>query len=204
MSELPRHRGGTNPVPADLLDRMVRAVEKVRERLRRATAALNNAAIPYAVVGEQAVADWVARVDETAVRYSPAIDILLDRSDLGSAHRALAEAGFVLESVQDVPMFLDGEGSRSRDAIRIVFARQKVRQEDLCTAPGIDESEWRDAFRVLTLEPLIRMKLASFRRIDRVNIRDMIDVGLIDESWLSRLPTPLAQRLKDLLETPEG
>ena len=38
------------------LDRMVRAVEKVRERLLRATAALENAAVPYAVVGGNAVA----------------------------------------------------------------------------------------------------------------------------------------------------
>jgi hypothetical protein len=50
------------------LDRMVRAVEKVRERLLRATAALEAAGIPYAVVGGNAVASWVSRVDESAVR----------------------------------------------------------------------------------------------------------------------------------------
>ena len=41
------------------LDRMVRAVEKVRERLLRATAALETANVPYAVIGGNAVAAWV-------------------------------------------------------------------------------------------------------------------------------------------------
>ncbi len=50
------------------LERMVRAVEKVRDRLRRATAALTAAEIQFAVVGGNAVAAWVARVDEAAVR----------------------------------------------------------------------------------------------------------------------------------------
>jgi hypothetical protein len=35
----------------EILDRMERAVAKVRDRLLRATAALNQAGIPYAVVG---------------------------------------------------------------------------------------------------------------------------------------------------------
>jgi len=49
-------------------DRMIEAVEAVRERALRATAALKQAGIPYAVVGGNAVAAWVARVDKAAVR----------------------------------------------------------------------------------------------------------------------------------------
>ena len=48
------------------------------------------------------------------------------------------------------------------------------------------------------------MKLTSFRDKDRTHIRDMIEVGLVDESWLPRLPAPLSDRLKDLLDNPEG
>jgi hypothetical protein len=44
------------------LDRVVRAVELVRQRLLRATAALEAAAIPYAVAGGNAIALWVSRV----------------------------------------------------------------------------------------------------------------------------------------------
>ena len=49
-------------------ERMVSAVEKVRDRLRRAVHALEQAGIPYAVVGGNAVAAWVSEVDDAAVR----------------------------------------------------------------------------------------------------------------------------------------
>jgi hypothetical protein len=52
----------------EILDRMERAPAKFRERLLRATAALNQAGIDYAVVGGNAVACWVATIDEGAVR----------------------------------------------------------------------------------------------------------------------------------------
>jgi hypothetical protein len=192
------------PVPPDLLDRMVRAVEKVRERLRRATSALEEAGIPYAVVGGNAVASWVARVDEAAVRNTQDVDILLNRSDLESAKQALASAGFVFRHVKGIDMFLDGPGAKARDAVHILFAGEKVRADDAATAPRIDESEATESFRVVALESLLRMKLTSFRDKDRTHIRDMIDVGLVDETSLSRLPAPLAERLKGLLDTPEG
>ena len=41
------------------LERMERAVLKVRERLLRATSALETAGVPYAVVGGNAVAAWI-------------------------------------------------------------------------------------------------------------------------------------------------
>jgi hypothetical protein len=56
-------------------------VAKVRERLLRATVALNQAGIPYAVVGGNAVASWAATVDEGAVRNTRDVDLLVRRSD---------------------------------------------------------------------------------------------------------------------------
>ena len=47
-----------------LWERIERAVEKVKDRLRRVTRALNSANIAYAVVGGNAVQHWVAQVDE--------------------------------------------------------------------------------------------------------------------------------------------
>jgi hypothetical protein len=76
-------------------ERMIRAVEKVRERLLRAARALEEAKVPYAVVGGNAVAAWVARVDEAAVRNTRDVDILLRRPDLAAARQALEAAGFV-------------------------------------------------------------------------------------------------------------
>ena len=45
-------------------------------------------------------------------------------------------------------------------------------------------------FHVVDLEPLVRMKLTSYRLKDRVHLLDMINVGLIDASW----PSPLSRR----------
>ena len=51
-------------------ERALMAAEKVKERLRRATGALDAAAVPYAVAGGNAVAEWAGRIDEDAVRNS--------------------------------------------------------------------------------------------------------------------------------------
>jgi len=188
----------------DLLDRMVRAVEKVRERLRRAAAALENDNIPYAVIGGNAVATWVARVDEAAVRNTQDVDILLRRADLESAKAALAKAGFVYRHVKGIDMFLDGPKAKARDAVHIIFAGEKVRSTDAVPAPAVTESEATANFRVVAFEQLVRMKLTSFRRKDQVHLLDLIDVGLLDDSWLPRLPAELSMRLRELLENPEG
>ena len=72
------------------LERMERAVEKVRDRLLRSTGALEAAGIPYAVVGGNAVMAWVEQVDESAVRFTQDVDIVLRREDLARATAALA------------------------------------------------------------------------------------------------------------------
>src|SRR5438093_9499869 len=79
----------------EILDRMERAVAKVRERLLRATAALNKAGVLYAVVGGNAVASWVATIDEGAIRNTRDVDILVRRSDLPALTAALEQTGFV-------------------------------------------------------------------------------------------------------------
>jgi hypothetical protein len=81
---------------------MERAVEKVRQRLLRATAALERAKVLYAVAGGNAVAAWVSRVDEAAARNAQDVDILIRRGDL---HRAQAAPtlGQRLQSLPDDP-----------------------------------------------------------------------------------------------------
>jgi hypothetical protein len=185
-------------------ERMIRAVEKVRERLLRATAALEQAGIPYAVVGGHAVASWVARVDEAAVRNTQDVDLILRRADLDAAKVALGAAGFIYRHSASIDMFLDGPGARARDAVHILFAGERVRSNDALPAADVSESEPTPAFRVLTLEALVRMKLTSYRRKDQVHLLDLLDVGLIDASWKARLPAELAARLQELIDNPEG
>ncbi len=185
-------------------ERMIRAVEKVRERLLRATSALEKAGIPYAVVGGNAVAAWVSRVDEAAVRNTQDVDIVLRRSDLEAAKTAMAEAGFVFRHVAGIDMFLDGPKAKARDAVHIVFAGEKVRPEYFAPVPDVSQSEATAEFRLLTLESLVRMKLTSFRDKDRMHVRDLLDVGLIDAAWTARFPAELAARLQELIDTPDG
>src|SRR5438132_8412621 len=90
------------------LDRVVRAVELVRQRLLRATAALETAGIPYAVAGGNAVALWVSRVDVAAVRNTSDVDLLVRRTDLDAIRAALAAAGFVYRHTSGIDLFLDG------------------------------------------------------------------------------------------------
>jgi hypothetical protein len=185
-------------------ERLTRAVEKIRERLLRAVAALDAAKIPYAVVGGNAVGAWVSRIDEAAVRNTRDVDLLLRREDLDAATAALASAGFVRRHAAGIDMFLDGPSGRARDAVHIVFAREKVRPQYSHPAPDVTEVEETASFRLIRLEALVRMKLTSFRDRDRMHIRDLIDVGLVAPSWLSRLPADLQQRLQHILDNPEG
>jgi hypothetical protein len=188
----------------DLLDRMVRAVEKVRDRLNRAASALEAASIPYAVVGGNAVAAWVATVDESAVRNTQDVDLLIRRADLEAVKGALSKAGFIFRHVKGIDMFMDGPGAKARDAVHILFAGERVRSTDPIPAPEVSESKVVGARQVLAFGPLVRMKLTSFRDKDRTHLRDMIDVGLVDATWLPALPSELSARLKQLLDNPEG
>jgi hypothetical protein len=194
----------THIVSALAWERMVTAVENVRDRLRRATQALEQAAIPYAVVGGNAVAALVAEVDEAAVRNTQDVDILIRREDLERVKEALGKAGFLYRHAATIDMFLDGPGAKARDAVHIIFAGEKVGEDDALLAPDVDESQPLAMRQVLNLDALVRMNLASFRRVDRVHLRDLIDVGLVNAAWPSRLPAELAERLQQLLDDPDG
>src|SRR5262245_29773512 len=167
---------------------MLAAVEAVRDRLSRAAAALEAAGVPYAVVGGNAVAAWVSRVDRAAARNTQDVDLLLRPTDLAAAAAALAAAGFVYQEAAGVHLFLDGLGAGPRDAIHVVLAGEKVRPDYSLPAPDVTESESAGPFRLLNLDALVRMKLTSFRRKDQVHLLDLLGVGLIDASWVGRYP----------------
>ncbi len=186
------------------LERMVSAVEKVRERLLRAAAALERANVPYAVAGGNAVAAWVTRVDEAAVRNTQDVDILLRRADLPAATVAMEAAGFVFRHVAGMDVFLDGPDAKARDAVHIVFAGEKVRPHELLPNPDVTDAEQSEHFRILSLKSLVQIKLTAFRDKDRTHLRDLLGVGLINTAWTERYPPELASRLQRLIDTPDG
>jgi hypothetical protein len=184
-------------------ERMNSAVESVRERACRAAAALRQAGISYVVVGGNAVASWVARVDQEAVRNTKDVDVLVRRRDFPQIVAALQSVGFVYRNVAGVDMFLDGPEGSVRSAIHLVFSGEKVRPGDSFPIPDVSECEPGPDFPVPTLDALVRMKLTSFRLKDKLHLLDMLDVGLIDESWFDRLPSELAARLRELATSPD-
>ena len=185
-------------------DRMIEAVQAVRDRALRATAALEKAGIPYAMAGGNAVAAWVARVDRAAVRNTQDVDILVRRSDLPAIKAALEGVGFVQATVMDVVCFIDGPSGSPRDAIHLLFAGEKVRTTYPLPTADVTESVPADDYAIVTLEALVRMKLNSFRDKDRTHLRDFISLGLIDASWLPRLVPEHAARLQQLIDDPDG
>ncbi|WP_254510629.1 nucleotidyltransferase family protein [Anatilimnocola floriformis] len=206
-SSIPDPAGWTSTTVSmgpEILDRMERAVTKVRERLLRATKALNQAGIPYAVVGGHAVASWVATIDEGAVRNTRDVDLLVRRNDLPVITSVLEQAGFVAGKAMDVVLFRDGEDGKPSEAIHLLFAGEKTRPDHLLPAPEIETIDDPANFRVLQLESVLIMKLMSNRDKDRTHLRDLIALGLIDATWLPNLPTELAARLQHLLDTPDG
>lgn len=192
-------------------ERMAAGIEKVKDRLRRATSALEKSGIPYAVVGGNAVAVWVSRVDDSVVRNTPDVDLLVRRDDLPSIKIALETSGFFSVGSQfirgkgRIEMFLDGPGAKARDAVHLIFANERVEDGSPEPSPGVEEIDPSPGeFRLLDLEALVTMKLTSNRRKDQVHLLDMLEIGQIDESWLERVPASLRPRLQALLDDPHG
>ncbi len=186
-------------------DRAMAAAEDVKDRLRRAATALNEGGVPYAVIGGNAVAEWVGSVDRAVVRTTRDIDILLRRSDFEAARAAMTAAGFIFRHAASIDMFLDGKGAKAREAVHILYAAEKVRPDALAASPDVsDAEESPGGFRVIGLLSLVTMKLTSYRDKDRTHIRDMISVDLIDETWPGKFPSALGERLQAILDDPDG
>jgi hypothetical protein len=152
-------------------------------------------------VGGQAVALWVSTKEPAAVRTTKDVDILVQRQDLPKARAAAAKAGLDYFEIFDVGMFLDRNDPNPRYGVHLLWAGEKVTAEALLPSPGVDErEEFEPGKPVVTLANLVRMKLMANRDQDRVHLRDMIGVGLIDRAMMAGLPAQLAERLDSLLK----
>ena len=168
--------------------------------MERICKALGTAGVPFALVGGQAVALWVASRDPAAVRTTKDVDILLRREDLPRRGPPRWPSGMDYFEVMGVGMFLDREDPNPRHAVHLVWAGERVRPEYEWPSPAIQERQELSAgLPVVSLAGLVRMKLQSNRDQDRVHLRDMIDVGLVGRELLETLPPGLAARLEVLL-----
>jgi hypothetical protein len=184
-------------------ERMTAAIRRVEESLGRAISILDATEVPYAVIGGVAVQRWVATVDPSAVRNTPNVDILIGRGHQTRAAAALCQAGFIEHVHRGRVCYADRSPPSHRAAVRFLYSNERVRPDDLFSTPDVQESLLLDGMRVVALRSLVIMKLTAFRIVDRVHLRDMTDVELLDRTWLSRLPAELCDRLQLVLDTPD-
>jgi hypothetical protein len=177
----------------------VMAMERVEQRLRRVTRALDDAGIPYAVVGGHAVAAWVARVDPASTRTTQDVDLLVRREDLDRISVAISALGYRRDDLRRLVLFVDPAEPSRRAGVHLVWAGEKVRPSYAYATPDVTEAVREPgAFAVLDLPALVRMKLTSLRDIDRVHIADLLAVGLIDDRVRASLPADLLARLGEI------
>lgn len=181
------------------------AVERVEKRLRKVTAALDEAGIPYALIGGNAVAAWIGRVDKSATRATKDVDLLVRRGDLAGVTETMSALGFAREDLRSSTLFIDPDEPSRKSGVHVVWAGERVRPSYALPAPAVEEAV-RDpeGFWVLGLPALVRMKLTSARPIDQVHIADMLSVGLIDETVRGALPADLRKRLAEIAESVEN
>jgi len=186
------------------MERAFMAVEKVRERLLNSTRALDRAGVPYAVIGENAVAAWVAIIDEDAARNTVDVDLFLRRDDLNAACAALNQIGYDIAEVNGITVFIERASPSVRRGLHITFANEKVRPYDTNAAPDPSQSRaLTDGYPVIELLPLLTMKLTAFRDKDRVHLRDMLELDMITPELDAALPPELRARLDELRANPE-
>ena len=182
----------------------VAAVNRVERLLKTVTAALDAAGIPYAVIGGNAVATWVATRDVGAVRATKDVDLLLDRADVPRAAAALAPHGFDSIEVRGLPVFVEADDPLPSQGVHVVLANEPVRVNDRQSAPDLSQVVRSDSgFLVLDLLRLVTMKLNVYRRIDQVHMEDLLRVGLIDAELAARLPDDLLPQLREIRDTME-
>jgi hypothetical protein len=188
---------------------MIAAVERAHNLLNRTVIALDASGVRYGVAGGNAVAAWVSRVDATAIRNCPDVDVVLSRGDFDPAALALTGAGLLHRLLGDAHHFLDGPDGRIRDGVHVHFAGEMTKPDDVALSPTLDETEdgkvhWNPRFRIVSLDALVRMLLTSHKLVDRVLLRDLIDVELIDATWPAKFHPVLGERLQALLDNPDG
>src|ERR1700730_8314078 len=122
-----------------LWEKHVMALDKVTERLERIASVLGEAGIPYALVGGQAVAMWVATKDPAAVRTTKDVDILIRREDLSGGRAAALSIHMDYLEVMGVGMFLERDDPNPRHAVHLIWAGEKVRPDSALPSPAIDE-----------------------------------------------------------------
>ncbi|HUQ91283.1 MAG TPA: hypothetical protein VM120_06360 [Bryobacteraceae bacterium] len=172
------------------------AVDRLYELLDQVAKALENAGIPYQVVGGMAVFLHVQRAESDAGRLTRDVDLLVRREDLDRIAAAVEPYGFPARRGLD--MLVDVSAPSARRAVHLVMSAGKIRPEYSEPAPVLAAAEKMRGAWIAPVADLVRMKLTSYRLKDRVHIQDMDEVGLITREMEASLSAVLKARLDEI------
>jgi hypothetical protein len=187
----------------DLLEKMILAASNVRERQSQIVRALEKSGVSFALSGSNATHLWVASVEEAAARQYRNVELIIERKDIDSLVAAMKELGFFTDLRPDRVTIRSTPDQRKRWADIALFANESAANKSF-TIPSLNGTTVVGSVPVLLLESLVELQLWRWTLDDRVDLRDMIEVGLLDQTWPSRLPPELAARLQELLDEPNG
>jgi len=168
----------------------------------RVASVLEDAKIPYELIGGMAVFIHVHKLDPISARNTKDVDLMIRKSDLARVIQAAEKNGFVFRHAAGVDMLL--YGGDKKQAVHLVFAGEKTKPNQIEPNPDVNPIRERihgaDVW-IIPVRDLIRMKLSSDRLSDQVQIQDMDRAGLITPEIERDLPPQLQQNLMRIRDT---
>jgi hypothetical protein len=141
----------------------------------------------------------ISERNHDAARLTRDVDVAVDRKDLERITRAVEAFGFRYRHVAGVDMLVDAKEPKARSAVHLVFIGEKVRREYLEPVPDFSKATVTiEGILLAPVADLVRMKLTSFRLIDKVHLLDLDSVGLITPEIEEALPEALRSRLEQV------
>jgi hypothetical protein len=172
-------------------------IAELQQRFQEITTALTHANIPFAVVGSQATALWIATTDPGATRNPRDTEILIRRENFDSARGCAESLGLMRRRTDSVPYFVDHEYPQSRNVVRYYFANEMLAGDPL-PAPSLESLvRLGEAIPVLRLVQHVSWLLTRFRLDDRVDLIDLMRVGPLERWHETALPLQLLNRFND-------
>jgi hypothetical protein len=155
---------------------------------------LDAARIPYELIGGGAVMVHVDRIDNSAVRNTKDLDIMVNRADLDHIR-------FTFRRAAGLGMLMPAGETNARNAVHLVFTGERVRPDQALPNPALRPerlSMYGVEVAVIPVADLVGMKLSSHRHIDIVHVDDMDQVGLITPEVEQALVPVLWARLEEI------
>lgn len=171
------------------VDQLLNVVDRLR-------GLMDEAGIPYELVGGMAVFLHVRSVSEENARLTNDVDVAIRRADLDTLKQFAPKHGFEYRHAAGIDMLVDAEKRKAKGAIHFVFAGEKVRPDYLAAIPEIINPPFAHGVRIAPIPDLLQMKLTSNRLKDMTHVRDMLNVGLITPEMEAALPSALFERLE--------